>query len=257
MRLKKKVALITGATSGIGRYTAILFCREGARVAVVGRRIDKGRETVKMTDEAGGHAIFLKTDITKASEVKEMVQAALKAFGKIDILFNNAGVNPVQAKKPLAECPEEYWDEVMEVNMKGIFLTSKYVIPHMIKNKGGSIINTSSNQGHIASQNRCAYITSKGGVTLLTKSMAIDYASYNIRVNCICPAIVETDMAKKTLAKARKDKNLWQELIGNKIPLGRPGRPEDIAYAALFLASDESSFITGTSLMVDGGYTAQ
>ncbi|MCK5554554.1 MAG: SDR family oxidoreductase, partial [Deltaproteobacteria bacterium] len=171
---------------------------------------------------------------------------------------NNAGVNLEAARKPIVECPEEHWDRTIEVNLKGIFLASKYVIPHMVKNGGGSIINTSSVAGLVGRKYRSAYITSKGGATLLTKSMAIDYAPYNIRVNCICPATIEgTDITRKTLIKARKNKNLWQEIIVDRIPLGRPGKPEEVASAALFLASDESSFITGTSLIVDGGYTAQ
>lgn len=258
MRLSNKVAIITGATSGIGRATAILFCREGAKVAAVGRRLDKGEEVVKMAEKTGGDAIFVKSDVCKASDIKEMVDEVIKAFGKIDILFNNAGVNLEAARKPIVECPEEHWDRTIEVNLKGIFLPSKYVIPHMVKNGGGSIINTSSVAGLVGRKNRSAYITSKGGATLLTKSMAIDYAPYNIRVNCICPAIIEgTDITGKTLLKAGKDKNLWQEIIVDKIPLGRPGKPEEVASAALFLASDESSFITGTSLIVDGGYTAQ
>jgi NAD(P)-dependent dehydrogenase (short-subunit alcohol dehydrogenase family) len=257
MRLKDKVALITGATSGIGRATALLFSKEGAKVVVVGRRMDEGKETITMVKDAGGHAIFIKTDVSKNSDVKGMVEETSKTFGKIDILFNNAAILPDLAKKPLVECSEEGWDKVMEVNLKGIFLTSKYVIPYMMKNGGGSIINTSSNAGLVAGKNRCAYITSKGGVIALTKSMAIDYAPYKIRVNCICPAIVETDMAKEILDRARKDKNFWQEVITSKIPLGRPATPEDVAYAVLFLASDESSFITGISLPVDGGFTAQ
>lgn len=256
MRLKGKVAIITGATSGIGRATALLFCREGAKVAVIGRRVSEGNETVRMAKEIGGHAIYIKTDVSKDSEVKNMVEEALETFGKVDILFNNAGINPEPSRKPLVECSEEDWDEVMAINVKGIFLTSKYVIPHMIKNGGGAIINTSSKWGHVAGKNRCAYITSKGGVVALTKSMAVDYAPYQIRVNCVCPGIVETDLAKDLLAKARQDKNLWQEMIASKIPLGRPATPEDVAYAALFLASDESSFITGISLLIDGGHTA-
>jgi NAD(P)-dependent dehydrogenase (short-subunit alcohol dehydrogenase family) len=258
MRLRDKVAIITGATSGIGRAAAILFCREGAKVVAVGRRSHQGNETVKMATATGGNAIFIKTDVSEASDIEKMVDEVITAFGRIDILFNNAGVNLEGARKPLVECPEEYWERTMEVNVKGIFLTSKYVIPHMLRNGGGSIINTSSMVGIVGRKERCAYVTSKGGVTLLTKSMAIDYAPNNIRVNCICPATIEgTDITRKTLAKARKDEDLWQQIILNKIPLGRPGKPEEVAYTALFLASDESSFITGTSLMVDGGYTAQ
>jgi NAD(P)-dependent dehydrogenase (short-subunit alcohol dehydrogenase family) len=257
MRLKGKAAIITGATSGIGRATAVLFAREGAEVAVIGRKVDKGEETVRMIEENGGRGIFFRTDVSKNSEVKEMTKAAVNAFGRIDILINNAGINPVPARKPLVECLEGQWDEIMDINLKGIFLVSKHLIPHMMENGIGSIVNTSSNWGHVAGKARCAYVTSKGGVIALTKSMAIDYAPYNIRVNCICPGIVETDLAKEVLAKARKDRSLWREIIESKIPLGKPATPEDVAYATLFLASEESSHITGISLMVDGGYTAQ
>jgi NAD(P)-dependent dehydrogenase (short-subunit alcohol dehydrogenase family) len=185
-----------------------------------------------------------------------MVDKTVQTYGKIDILFNNAGILPEASKKQLKDLSEEVWDQVMAVNVKGVFLTSKHVIPEMIKTGGGSIINTSSNVGHIAMKNRSVYVTSKGGVTLLTKAMALDYASYNIRVNCVCPAVVETEMAGAFLKMARKDEKLWGEIM-SKIPLGRVGTPEDVAYAVLFLASDESSWITGSSLMVDGGYTAQ
>lgn len=257
MRLKEKVAIVTGATSGIGRAAAILLGGEGAKVVVVGRRLEEGKETVETIRKTGGEATFIKADLSLDSEARKMAEETIKSFQKVDILFNNAGINPDSAKKPLVETSEDDWDNVMNVNLKGIFLASKHVIPHMIRNGGGSIINTSSNWGLVAGKNRCAYITSKGGIIALTKSMAIDYAPCQIRVNCICPAIVDTDMAKEVIARARKDKDLWKEIITSKIPLGRPATPEDIAYAALFLASDESSFITGITLPVDGGYTAQ
>lgn len=256
MRLKDKVAVITGATSGIGRAAAILFAREGAKVVVVGRREAAGEETVRRIKAMGGESIFVRADISKADEIKTMVDQTVQTYRKIDILFNNAGILPDASKKELIDLSEEVWDQVMEVNVKGVFLTSKYVIPEMVKTGGGSIINTSSNVGHIAMKNRSVYVTSKGGVTLLTKAMALDYAPYNIRVNCVCPALVETEMASEFLKTARKDEKLWGEIM-SKIPLGRVGTPEDVAYAALFLASDESSWITGSSLMVDGGYTAQ
>ncbi len=257
MRLENKIAIITGATTGIGRATSVLFCSEGAKVVVVGRREDEGMETVRLAEKAGGKAIFIKTDVSHAAQVEEMVTKTIGTFGKIDILFNNAGINPERGRKPLIECPEKTWDRVMEVNLKGLYLTSKYVIPHLIKNKGGSIINMGSCYGHVGVKNRCVYSASKGGVITLTKSMAVDYAQYNIRVNCISPAIIETDIAKNILDEARRNPEVWKEIITNKILMNKPGKPEEVAYAAVFLASDESSFITGTTLKVDGGYTAQ
>lgn len=257
MRLENKIAIITGATTGIGRATSILFCSEGANVVVVGKREEEGRETVRLAEKGKGKAIFIKTDVSQATQVEEMVTQTISAFGKIDVLFNNAGINPEPARKTLTECPEEIWDQVMQVNLKGVYLTSKYVIPHMILNRRGSIINMGSCYGHVGVKNRCVYSASKGGVITLTKSMAIDYAQYNIRVNCISPAIIETDIAKNILEAARKNPEIWKEMITNKIPMDKPGQPMEVAFAALFLASDESSFITGTSLRVDGGYTAQ
>lgn len=257
MRLKDKVAIITGATSGIGRATAILFSEEGAKVVVVGRRTEEGKETVNMAEEAGGRAVFIRTDVSKVSQVKEMVEETVRNFGRIDVLFNNAGINPEPARKSVFECPEEDWDRIMEINLKGVFLGSKYVIPHMIENKSGSIINTSSCYGHAGMKNRCAYGTSKGAIITLTKDMAMDCAPYNIRVNCISPAIIETDIARSLIEEARKNKDLWDQIIGSKVPLNRPGQPEDVAYAALYLASDESNWVTGINLMVDGGYGAQ
>jgi NAD(P)-dependent dehydrogenase (short-subunit alcohol dehydrogenase family) len=256
MRLKDKVAIVTGATSGIGRAAAVLFAQEGAKVVSVGRREALGQEVVEGIKAAGGEAIFVKADVSKVDDIKSMVHRTVQTYGRIDILFNNAGILPDAAKKGVTDLSEEVWDEVMDINVKGIYLTSKYAIPEMIKAGGGAIVNTSSTVGHIAMKNRSVYTTSKGAVTLLTKSMALDYAPYNIRVNCVCPALVETEIATEFLKMARKDEKVWGEIM-SKIPLGRVGTPEDVAYAALFLASDESSWITGSSLMVDGGYTAQ
>lgn len=257
MRLKGKVAVITGGAGGIGKATAILFSSEGAKVTIADTRKDETAAVVMAIQGDKEDALGVTTNVSVEDDVRGMVDETISVFGKIDILFNNVGINPEKSRKALVECDLQDWDNIMDVNLKAIVMTSKYVIPHMIRNGCGSIINTASNWGHVATRNRCAYITSKGGVVALTRSMAIDYARFNIRVNCVCPAIVETDMAREILAKAREDKNLWQEVIGNKIPLGRPATPEEVAYAVLFLASDESSFITGISLMVDGGYTAQ
>jgi NAD(P)-dependent dehydrogenase (short-subunit alcohol dehydrogenase family) len=256
MKLKRKVAIITGSTSGIGRTTAILFSQEGARVVVVGRRSEAGQITVKEIKKKGGEALFVKADISDVKQVKDLVKKTLSAYDKIDILFNNAGIHPESARKPLAECSLRDWDRIMRINAKGIFLGCKYAIPRMIENGGGVIINTSSTHAFVTIKNRGIYSASKGAITTLTKAMAIDYAPYHIRVNCICPGMVQSEMTSSVIQEARRDKKVWQNYMA-KYPLGRLGKPEDIAYAALFLASDESSWITGSCLMVDGGYTAQ
>lgn len=257
MRLKDKVAIITGATSGIGRATAILFCEEGAKVVAVGRRADQGAETMNLVQEAGGKALFIQADVSQISQVKEVVDQTIESFHKIDILFNNAGVNPEPARKSIIDCPEEDWDQIMAVNLKGVFLASKYVIPHMIENQKGSVVNMASCYGHSGVKERCAYGTSKGGVIAMTKCMAMDFAPYNIRVNCLSPAIIETEIAKSLMNKARDDKQVWQQIITNRIPLDRPGQPEEVAQGVLYLASDESSWVTGINLKLDGGYGAQ
>jgi NAD(P)-dependent dehydrogenase (short-subunit alcohol dehydrogenase family) len=249
MRLRNKVAIITGAASGIGRASAVLFTKEGAKVVAVDIREPS-------QDQRADEAIFIRADVTSSSGIKSMVGKAVEIYGKIDILFNNAGIFPPEANKPVTEVSEELWDRVIDVNLKGVFNTSKHVIPEMIKAGGGSIINTASVLGLVSRTDRCVYSPSKGGVVLLTKSMAMDFARYNIRVNCVCPSLIETEMVEGILEKARRDKEVWAEMMA-KIPLGRPGKPEDVAYAALFLASDESKWITGSSLIVDGGYTAQ
>lgn len=256
MRLKEKVAIITGSTSGIGRATAILFAQEGAKVVITGRRSEVGENTVQEIERRKREAIFIKADVSEIQQVKNLVKRTIKTFGKIDILLNNAGIHPGSARKPLAECSVEDWDKIMGVNVRGIFLTCKYVIPQMIKNGGGVIINTSSQLAFRVIKDRGIYSTSKGAIITLTKALAIDYSVYHIRVNCICPGIVETEMAMPIIQEARNDAQGWQRLVA-KYPIGRIGKPEDIAHAALFLASDESNWITGSCLMVDGGYTAQ
>lgn len=256
MKLKDKVAIITGSTSGIGRAAAILFAQEGARVVVAGRRSEAGQTTVKEIQGNGGDALFIKTDVSETEQVKHLVEKTIAIYGKIDVLFNNAGINPESARIPLADCSVEDWDNLMAINVKGTFLTCKYAIPQMIKNGGGVIINTSSQLAFIAIKGRGIYAASKGAVSMLTKALAIDYGDNHIRVNCICPGLVETEMATPIIQEARRDEKVWQRLI-EKYPLGRLGTPEDIANVALFLASDESSWMTGSCILVDGGYTAQ
>jgi NAD(P)-dependent dehydrogenase (short-subunit alcohol dehydrogenase family) len=252
MRLADKVAIITGAGSGIGRATAMLFAQEGAKVVVVDYAPEGGQETVEMIKRNGGEAIFVETDVSKAAAVEKMVQTAIDTYGKIDILFNNAAVT---IPASVVDATEAVWDKTMDIDLKGVFLPSKYAIPHMIKGDGGSVINTASMCGLVASPNQAPYSAAKGGVIALTRQMAIDYATHNIRVNSICPSEVRTPMFLGFINRAPDPEKKMQELIA-RIPLGRVAEPEEIARAALFLASDESSYVTGVTLPVDGGLTA-
>ncbi len=252
MRLKDKVALITGGTSGIGAATALLFAREGAKVAITGRSVARGEEIVNQITHASGAAIFVKTDVRFAQECSRAVEQTLAEFRRLDILFNNAGV--FYAHDAL-DCSEEEWDLQLDVNLKGTFLMSKFALPTMIAQRSGVIINNSSGWGLVGGDKAVAYCASKGGVVLLTKAMAIDHGRQGIRVNCICPGDVDTPMLPED-AKFRG--MAWQEYIAGAAnrPLGRIGTADEIAQAVLFLASDESSFMTGTALVVDGGGTA-
>jgi NAD(P)-dependent dehydrogenase (short-subunit alcohol dehydrogenase family) len=251
MRLKDKVALITGGTSGIGEATALLFAREGAQVAITGRNPERGAEVVRRI-EASGKAKFTGADVSSASDCQRAVNETVQAFGRIDILFNNAGVYYPQTA---LECSEREWDEQIDVNLKGTFLMSKAVLPGMIAQKSGVIINNASGWGIVGGDHAVAYCASKGGVVLMTKAMAIDHGAQGIRVNCVCPGDVETPMLPAD-AKMRGLK--WEEYIAGcaNRPLGRVGTAEEIAKAVLFLASDDSSFMTGAALVVDGGGTA-
>jgi NAD(P)-dependent dehydrogenase (short-subunit alcohol dehydrogenase family) len=252
MRLKDRVALITGGTSGIGEATAVLFAREGACVAITGRNGDRGKRVVKRIMRASGEAIFLRADVSVAKDCRHAVDATMKSFGGIDILFNNAGVFHPQTA---LECSEREWDEQIDVNLKGTFLMSKFVLPGMIARKRGVIVNNASGWGIVGGDRAVAYCASKGGVVLMTKAMAIDHGAQGIRVNCVCPGDVETPMLPAD-AKMRGLK--WADYIAGcaKRPLGRVGTVEEIARAVLFLASEDSSFMTGAALVVDGGGTA-
>ena len=249
MRLQNKVAVITGGGTGIGRAAALLFAKEGAKVVIAGRRRKPLEETADLIKSAGGDATCLSIDVSKIGEVRKMIDETVNTYGKIDILYNNAAVFTGTGKN-IAELDEDEWDDLMDINLKGVFLCCKYVIPHMIKNGGGSIINCSSISGHLGQRRQGAYNAAKGGIEMLSKCMALDFAGYKIRVNTVCPAWVETDFNREDVAK-RKDEVVMLH------PAGRIGQPEDVAYAVLYLASDESAWVTGTSLMVDGGYTAQ
>lgn len=248
MRLKSKVAIVTGAGSGIGEATALTFAKEGARVTVADVVDSAGNDTVEQIRAAGGDAKYVHTDVTSASDIQGMVSTTISNYGKLDVLFNNAGI---AMRLAVADLPEDDWDRCIDINLKGAYLGSKYAIPAMIANGGGSIINTASIYGIVGGPNRAAYVASKGGIVNLTRGMALDYAETNIRVNCICPGYTDTPIIQNIVETPAKYKAL-----ADQHPLGRLAKPLDIAYGALYLASDESAFVTGIALPIDGGYTA-
>jgi len=256
-KLDEKVAIITGASSGIGRATALLFAREGAKVVVADNVVSGGEETVSMIREAGGEACFIKTDVSIELDIKGMIEVALDDYGKLDILFNNAGI--AEKPAPTHETQVADWDRVISINLKGVFLGMKYAIPEMLKGGGGVIINTASLAGVKGVPYQPAYNASKAGVIQLTKTAALEYAAQNIRVNCILPGVIWTPMVE-TRAKdnaggdAEEGKKLF--IARGLSPAGRLGEPEEVAQAALFLACDDSSFINGVSLPLDSGALA-
>jgi NAD(P)-dependent dehydrogenase (short-subunit alcohol dehydrogenase family) len=256
-RLAGKTAIITGATSGIGRATALVFAEEGASLVLTGRRAELGRALEQELVGKGTRCIYIEADHTRFADCQRVVESTLKEFGRIDILFNNAGIVTSGTAETTTD---EVWDQTMAVNVTAVWHMSKLVIPQMKKQGGGVIVNNGSDWSVVAGQDAFPYITSKGAVGLMTKAMAMDHARENIRVNAVCPGdtIVERWLEEGyfegsgpvTMAEALKES-------AEHIPLGRYGRPEEIARAVLFLASDESSFITGHLLLVDGGSTAQ
>ncbi|MGA8617227.1 MAG: SDR family NAD(P)-dependent oxidoreductase [Candidatus Sulfotelmatobacter sp.] len=248
-RLGNKVALITGGTSGIGEATAILFAAEGAKVTITGRSEKRGRAVAEKITTDGGEAMFIRADVRRAAECGRAVNETLRAYNGLDILFNNAGVF---FPHTVVDCTEDEWDLQMDVNLKGTFLMSKAALPHMIEQRRGVIINNSSGWGVAGGDAAVAYCASKGGVVLLTKAMAIDHGRQGIRVNCICPGDVDTPMLPED---ARMRGLKWEDYLAGcaNRPLGRIGTTGEIAQAAVFLASDDSSFMTGAVLVVDGG----
>jgi|SRR5581483_6804016 len=248
-RLKNKVAIVTGGGSGIGRATCLLFAREGARVVVADYVVEGGNETVRQISAANGQAVFVQTDVSKSADVQNMIGATIRNYGRVDILFNNAGIEGPAAK--LANVKEEDWDRVIAIDLTSVYLGMKYVIPEMIKQGGGVILSTASVAGLVGFQGSGAYAAAKAGVINLTRLAALEYADKNIRVNCICPGVIETPMVERVLGGRPRERVVRTE------PIGRLGRPEDIANAALFLASDESSFATGAPFIIDGGYVAR
>jgi NAD(P)-dependent dehydrogenase (short-subunit alcohol dehydrogenase family) len=251
MMLKDKVALVTGGTSGIGRATAIAYAQQQAKVVVVGRRIDEGEETVRLIKEAGGEAIFVQADVTKEADVKATVDKAVGVFGRLDIAFNNAGT--VGENPSLIEQTEAEYDRIMNVNVKGVWLSMKYEIAQMLKQGSGSIINTASANGVVALPSVPLYTASKHAVVGLTKAAALQYAKAGIRINVVAPAAIETDMFEAATGGQDEAK----AYITGLHPIGRVGTPVEVANAVLFLSSDLASFVTGETLMVDGGFVAQ
>ena len=249
MQLTEKVALITGGASGIGRATARLFALEGAAVVIADMNARAAQEAVDEIKQAGGRVCFEPADVTQAADCRRVVERILREFGKIDILFNNAGII---RRATVLDLSEEDWDRVMAVNVKSIYLLSREVIPHMQKAGGGSIINTASGWGLTGGAKAAVYCASKGAVVLLTKAMAVDHGPQNIRVNCICPGDTDTGMLRNEAQQLGEARDRFM-VEAAKRPLGRVGSPEEIAQAALYLASDASSFVTGTALVVDGG----
>ena len=251
MRLSNKVALITGAGSGIGREAARLFAQEGAKVVVVDINSTAGQETVALVKTAGGEAAFTRADVSKAAEAQAMIDFAEKTFGKLNVLFNNAGIFP-DADGSVLETEEAVWDFVMNVNLKGVFFGCKYGIPALLRAGGGSIINTASFVALIgAATSQIAYTASKGGVLSMTREMAVEFARKNIRLNAICPGPVETPLLAQLLSDpARRQRRMVH------IPMGRLAQAREVAQAALFLASDESAYVNGATFTVDGGITA-
>ena len=251
MRLENKVALITGAGSGIGREAALLFAREGASVVVAEVADDAGKRTAAEIEKAGGRAHFVHADVSRSDDVRAMVEAAEKAYGRLNVLFNNAGVFP-DADGSVLDTDEETWDFVLRVNLKGIFLSCKYGIPALLRAGGGSIVNTASFVALMgAATPQIAYTASKGGVLALTREIAIEFARKGIRVNALCPGPVDTPLLQELFRDPERRK---RRIV--HIPMGRLARADEVAKAALFLASDESSYINGAAFTVDGGITA-
>ena len=250
-RLSGKVALITGGGTGIGRACALQFSREGAKVAVAGRRREPLAAVVAEIHAAGGQAFLAGCDVAKSDQVERTIREVVAQFGALHVLVNNAGILHVGS---VEETSEAEWDRLVDVDLKGVFLVSRAALPELRKS-GGAIVNIGSVLGLVGMKKRAVYAAAKGGVTMLTKAMALDHAQEGIRVNCICPAIVETDLVQTILSQA-PDREAAVRLRTAQIPLGRMGKPEDVAALAVFLASEESSWLTGAAIALDGGLTA-
>ena len=249
-RLKDKVAIVTGSTAGIGRAIAVLFAQEGARVTVSGRRRELGEQVAQGIRAEGGEAAFCRADVRHSDELRALVQFAVERYGRLDILVNNAWSGKVGT---VLDVEEVEWDDLFAATLKAVYQGSKFAIPEMIKAGGGSIINLSSVHGVLAGRSWAPYDAAKAGIINLTRCLAVDFGHQGIRANAICPGAIITEAFEEHFERHPE----WQRLTELTYPLGRPGRPREVAQAAVFLASDEASFITGIALMVDGGLTIQ
>lgn len=248
--LEGKIAIITGGTSGIGRDAAVLFAKSGAKVVVAGRREAEGKETMDLVRAAGGDGIFVKTDVAKTADVQSLVKKTVEKYGRLDVAFNNAGIEGNWL--PIIDQPESDWDSVININLKGVWLSLKYEVQQMLKQGGGgAIVNMASVAGWIGGPGAGTYCASKHGVIGLTKSAALEYAAKGIRVNAVCPAVIETPMAERAFSTPE----IKQFMLGLH-PIGRFGQPMEIAEAVVWMCSDRASFMTGQSLILDGGMLA-
>ncbi len=252
-RLAGKVCIVTGGASGIGEATSQIFAAEGARMIIVDIQVEKGEKLAAAIGKAGGTAVFHRCDMAVHAEVKAMIEFSEKRFGRLDVIVNNAAVESPKAE---VDTTEEEYDRIMDVNVKGVFLSTKYAVPLMKKNGGGSIINISSAYGMIGSIGFGAYHASKGAVRLLTKSTAVTHARDGIRANSIHPGAIDTPLLREAI-NTNDDPKRFEKTVAESQPIGRLGRPEEIAYGCLFLASDESKFCIGAELAIDGGMVAQ
>jgi len=250
--LENKVALVTGGSSGIGRATALVFTREGAKVVVAANKnVEGGEETVRMIKDAGGEAIFVQTDVSKANEVEALVNKTVETYGRLDCANNNAGIEPSYQKT--ADCTEENWNRIIAVDLTGVWLCMKYEILQMLKQGKGAIVNTSSAFGLVGMNNRPAYVAAKHGAVGLTKAAALDYAKEGIRVNCVCPGVITTPLLERVWAAHPERK---AEVLESE-PVGRPGTPEECGEATVWLCTDAASFVTGHIMAVDGGWVTR